>query len=508
MKGLVIIIALLGATAAVASRYTDFGRTAQAGQVDESAIFETRVGDLTISVVENGYLKAKNSESIKPKFRRSGTITWLVEEGSKVEKDDILVEFEKTELQNDIDEHENRLIQYEAELEAAKANRKIQERDNEATIEKAEIKVELAELALERHKDGDAPNEVRKLELAVEKAESAYERAKESFKQVPDLVAEGFMTKIDEEEERINLREAQINVENAKADLELHNTYTTKISLTEKTTALKDAERELANAREKASINLTEKEARVTQAQRQVDTTKQKLVELKKELDDMTVKAPQPGIVHYGDPSRWWDRDRIKVGETVHRGNTLITLPDLSEMQVQLEVHEADIDLVKVGMEVVVTVETHNDKVFSGRVSEVASVASSNGWNSDANNKTFKVIVDLDPFEAELRSGVTAKAEVKVETLDDVVQVPNHAIVAEGGEHFCFVYENGEVAQRPVTIGKNNSHYVQIVEGLSKGEKVLLYDPRERSGVPGADDSGGEEEGGVTSDLAGMNGSA
>src|SRR6185503_20749639 len=131
----------------------------------------------------NGYLTAKDNVKISPKFKGQGTITVLVEEGKTVAPGDILVEFDKTQLEQQISELENSLVQYEIELEAAKANLEIQERDNQATIEKAELALQIARLTLERYELGDAPNELRKFNLATEKAASELDRAKERFQQ-------------------------------------------------------------------------------------------------------------------------------------------------------------------------------------------------------------------------------------------------------------------------------------------------------------------------------------
>ena len=94
----------------------------------------------------------------------------------------------------------------------------------------------------------------------------------------------------------------------------------------------------------------------------------------------------------------------------------------------------------------------------------------------------------------DLRAGVTAKAEIQVETLEDVLQCPIHAIVPESGKHLAFVVKGAEIEEREVKIGKNNAHHVQILEGLSEGEEVLLYDPRSESGAGKA----GEQKNGAT----------
>ena len=479
MKTVWIVVGGLVLTGA-AFRFLGSGSTAvRAEETPAEATSRVRRGDLKITVAETGYLKAKNSVNIQPQFAREGTITWLVKEGKTVEKDETLVEFDKTELQTQIDDLSNNLIQYQTELEAAKAEFEIQKRESTAGVEKAKFELQVANMKLEMHEKGEAPNEERKKALASEKAHSELARARERFDKVPELRKEGFLTKIQEEEERIALREKEIEVENADKDLELYRMYTQPMALQEKQNAVKDAERGLTNAQEKSDISLKEKEARRTSADGKVKSTDARLAKLAKDLGYMTIRAPRPGIAYYGNPAEPWNHDDIKVGNRIHQGNTVITLPDLKEMQVLIQVHEADIDLVKLDQSVVVTLEAVKHRTFGAKVTSIGAVADSNWGNPE--NKTFEVEITMDPIDVELRAGTTAKAEIQVETVPDTLHIPVHAVFAEEGEHFCFVAGSPSYEKRALKIGKNNNHYVQVLEGLADADRVLLYDPRETS---------------------------
>ncbi|MFT7484863.1 MAG: HlyD family secretion protein [Candidatus Paceibacteria bacterium] len=471
--------------------------------VPSSSLFTALRGDLKITVTENGYLKAKNSLNLKPEFERQGTISWLIEEGEEVKEGDVLVEFDKTELEDQINELETSLIQYEMEHEAGEAELGIQERDNETVVEKAELALEIAKLKLERYERGEAPNELRLKDLAVDKAKSEHSRAKVRADQAPALQAEGFMTELQVEDERLALRVAEINLENMAKELELFLEYSRPMEMTQFQTAVKDATREVENATIKAAIRFKQKKAAVTQQQRRVDSTTARIEQLGKELGFMTIVAPQPGLVHYGDPARRWMHEQIKIGNTLRKGNTIITLPDLRVMQVLIQVHEADIDLVTLDMPVLVTIETHKGVTFPAKVTDIATVAASSGWN-DSTNKSFRVEVTMDPIEVQMRAGVTARAEVQVAELTDVLQVPIHAIRPEGDIHYCFVYMDGTPVRREVTVGNNNAHRVEVLSGLEEGDRVLLYDPRESE--IGDDEAEAESEGPAAS-MGAMGGS-
>ena len=477
MKSLLIIIGGIVLGGGTVKFLASGSSHIHAGDIATEATSPVRRGELKIAVSETGYLKAKNSTNIQPQFAREGTITWLVKEGKSVEKDEVLVEFDKTELQTQIDDISNNLIQYRTELEAARAEYEIQKRESAAGVEKAEFELQVAGMKLDLYEKGEAPNELRKKKLAAEKAHSELARAKERFDKVPELRKEGFLTKIQEEEERIAVREKEIEVENADKDLELFQIYTQTMELAQRRNAVKDAQRSLTNAREKADISLKEKEARATSSDGKVKSTEARLAKLQKELGFMTIKAPRAGLVYYGDPAEPWMREEIKLGHRINQGNTVITLPEVKEMQVLIQVHEADIDLLKLEQPVLVTLEAVKDRVFDAKVTRIGAVANSNWGNPE--NKTFEVEITMQPIELELRAGTTAKAEIKVENVQDALQVPIHAVFAEEGQHFCFVAQSPSFEKRSTKIGKNNNNYVQILEGLQEGERVLLYDPRE-----------------------------
>jgi HlyD family secretion protein len=477
MKGTLILIAVVALVAAAFKFSTGGPAAAGDGHARAEAAFTVVRGDLQITVSENGYLKAKNSVNISPQFQRQGVIATLVKEGKQVEKDEILCEFEKTEVQNQKDELSSRLVQQRIELEAARADAEIQARESAAAVEKAEFELEVARKKLEMYELGEAPNELRKLNLAVEKARSELARAEETFAKVPELRAAGFFTKNQEELERIGVSEKRIEVENAQKNLELFEIYKKPMDVAERRNAVKDAERGLTNARAKAEIGTKEREGKVRGIEGGVKSMEANIAQLDRELGFMTIKAPRPGILIYGEPGNSWEHDQVKVGNPIYQGNTLFTIPDLTDMLVMSSIHEGDIDLVKVDQRVLITLEAIKNRTFEGKVTRVATVASSR-WGMGS-GRSFEVEVTMEPVDLELRAGTTAKVEIQVETLKDVLQAPVHAIFAEAGKHYAFLSKGDGYDKREVEIGKHNSHFVELTKGLEAGEHVLLYDPRD-----------------------------
>ncbi len=478
MKKTIIIVSILVVTAILIGLAGTVNSDSGESQTSERSLFTARIQDLDIAVTENGNLKAKNSANIVPQFDREGTIMTLVEEGKEVIEGEVLIVFDKTDIETQIDDLQTRLIQYETELDAAKADLQIQIKDNASTTRKADLALDMSKLELNKYLEGDAPNAYRKAMLAVERAQSEFDRAKEKMAQVPELLAEGFLTQDQSKEEEFRHREAEINLENASTDLELLLKYTKPMDIKKKESDVDEKDRDLQRSKEKAKISIKEKEARVTRHERQVKSTKARLETLRKQAEKMTITAPKPGIVMYGDPARPWEQDQIKVGNRVWSGMTLLTIPDLTEMQCLVQIHEADINKIKENQEVLITVDSEKGESFTGFVSKVAKVATSQGWRSNSSSKSFPVEITMHQAEVELRAGITAKVQINIESLADVLVVPIHSVFNESGKQFCFVQTASEIENRPVTLGRHNEHFVVVEDGLQKGEKVLLFDPR------------------------------
>jgi len=130
-------------------------------------------------------------------------------------------------------------------------------------------------------------------------------------------------------------------------------------------------------------------------------------------------------------------------------------------------------------------------------VSKVGKLAERESRWSGSDIRTFEVIVEMDMDHARqvlaaspnatgqgsrLRPGMSAKAEIDVATLTDVLYVPVYAVDEDRGEHLCYVLEDGQPVLREVEIGLNNPTHVHVKAGLKEGDRVLRYDPKRASG--------------------------
>ncbi len=189
------------------------------------------------------------------------------------------------------------------------------------------------------------------------------------------------------------------------------------------------------------------------------------------------------GIVIYGNPSEPWSRGEIKLGGQIWGGFTLFTIPDLSIMQTQLQIHEADINKVALDQVVTVTMDTYPGLILTGKVTKIASVAGG-GMNDmmrmmGGEVTTFTVEVTFEEVEdITLRPGISAKAEIFIEERTDILYIPIQCVFLEEGIHYCYIMNaNSQPQKTEVKADISNDNYIQITEGLDEGDSVLLYNP-------------------------------
>ena len=481
------VIAVVGAGLAMSA--TVFATAKES--VASSAVYEVARGDLQITLTESGSLVAEKSEKLEPKFDGRATINFLVPEGEEVEKDTVVCRFDAKEAQKALDDLELQLLSAVTAHNAAKTDLEIQQADNITNVEKAKIALHKAEKELERYRDGDAPQEIRKLQIALKEAETNFTKAKKKYEDSLKLMELKYINQTELDDHQITYERTQVQKEEAELAIELHTKYVFPMTMADKQNALDESRRGVETAEKRASSELDKKKVAVTQAEKRVEKLQKSIDDAKEDLANMELKAPAAGIVIYGDPRQPWYRENVKIGGQVHRGYRVITIPVLAVMQVKLAIHEADINKVEPGLVAKVTMETYPGLVLEGKVTKVATIAgSSRPWDSEGDVKKFDVEVTIENKDnLKLKPGISAKVEIQVDTREDALSVPLQCVFLESGKHYVNLQAADGIKRREVEIGTSNDAYVEILAGLDVGDEVLLYNPN----LPAATESRGSE---------------
>ena len=202
------------------------------------------------------------------------------------------------------------------------------------------------------------------------------------------------------------------------------------------------------------------------------------LAKLRVQQAKCRITAPTQGfVVYHTGGGRFWSSDgsgQIKEGASVHERQVLLSLPDTSQMQVVVRVHEAKTDRLSLGQRAKVTVEAMAGQEFSGTVTKIAPLADTqNRWlNPDL--KEYETEITLDPTDQPLKPSVTAYVEILVETVDEKLAVPVQAVYTKGPQRYVFRKNRGEVQYVPVQLGAVGSVWTEVVDGLSPGDQIVL----------------------------------
>ena len=377
-------------------------------KADEDGLYIVKRGNLRITLTERGTFKARNSARVRVGDMRGGAkIEWIIEEGSEVKKGDIVVELEKTEAKNRIEQLESQVIQYESEKKAAITEEIIQEAQNKTDIEKAGLNLEVARVELKKLNEGDIPKKERELELAIEKGESDMKIAARKVAANLELIKEDFVTQDQVERDEIGLKTCANALETAKLNKTLYEVHERPLELKQKSAAVVETERGLERAAQRAEAQLDAKSAKVRQQTLSLQVAQDLLAQQQELLRQMTIASPANGVVLYGDPDRWSRDDEIKIGSTVYRNNVIATIPDPSEMSLTIQIHEADIEKLTEGMAAMITSETHRGRSFDGVVTKIDTVANAGNRWSGGDVKKFKVHVDVVGKNELIRTGTS-----------------------------------------------------------------------------------------------------
>ncbi len=276
----------------------------------------------------------------------------------------------------------------------------------------------------------------------------------------------------------------EAQVEQAKANL-----LSAKANLEKAEAALVDAKRTRDRNKELFSRNLIARsdldtaetnyetsKAQMSAAKSQVAQTEAALKNAQTNLGYTRILSPVDGVVI----SR-----NVDVGQTVaasFQTPTLFTIAqDLTKMQIDTNVDEADIGNIMVGQDVEFTVDAYPDTTFKGRVWQVR-----NAPITIQNVVTYDVVIKVDNTELKLKPGMTANVSIIVATKKDVLKIPNAALRFRPTEKVAalpekkgpgvWIIENNKPKRIKVVTGISDGNYTELVSGEIKERQEVIVE--------------------------------
>lgn len=332
--------------------------------------------------------------------------------------------------------------------------------------------------------DGEAKQKLRKFEDDLQVAKKELGQSTATLEGTRRLFDKGFVTRTDLQRDEIAFENSRLKVQTAETAQDLFLKYEFLKSAEESLSKYAETVREFDKARRQAISKLAQARARLKSAEGQYQVQSRQRKDLHDQLEKCTLRAKKTGLVVYGsgrdDMMYYGDQERIREGATVRERQAIITIPDMTHMAVIVKIHESYIKKVKKGQKVRITVDAFPDKVLTGEVTKVGVLPDSmNRWmNPDL--KVYLTTIAIDSTHDWVKPGMSAKVEILVNRLEDVVYVPVQAISPDDGKHFCYL-AGGD--RREVEIGEFNDEFIEVKSGIKAGDRVLLRAPESGEGA-------------------------
>lgn len=504
------------ASAGVLVLLTSMKKAGTNNSAETLGTFTVRRDDLTITVTESGSVKAQESTDVMCEVEGRGIeISDIVPEGTVVTTEDvangkILCQLNASDLQ---DRHNKEQIDFssaKASYIQAQEAYLIQIKQNESDIAAAKLAVEFGLMDLQNHLGGttskklmdevtldpnanidmaalrdnnlggSASQQLKTFEDAILLARGNLERAIDVNEGTQKLYDANYASELELTGARLDVQRYQIQMESSVEELKLYKLYNFPKQTKQFLSDYYEAKRELDRTFAQTRSELAQALARLESTEASFKLQKDQLTKLERMIAACTMRATSPGIVIYGSSADWWQKrgDPIEVGDSVHKGQKIFTIPNSDVMGVELRVHESSVNLVKPGQKATITVEAYPDIALEGKVLKVAPLPDPpHGW-FDPSVKVYTTQITIDGAHDILKPGMSAKVEVLIEQLKNVLIIPIQVVANREGKKICYVATPQGSKQRQVQTGSFNDTYVHIISGLEAGEQVLLIPPR------------------------------
>jgi multidrug resistance efflux pump len=210
----------------------------------------------------------------------------------------------------------------------------------------------------------------------------------------------------------------------------------------------------------------------VTRLRRNRDQIRARIMAIRDDLEALQIRATSHGTVLYEHAPLTWNSGenprKFQVGDQVYPGNVVMSVPDLSEMEVRVAISEVDGALVRPGMAARVTPDALPDQTFPGTLASVREVAERPRRLS--NVRVFTGTVSLARTDPRImKPGMSVKVEI-VRDEHRGLLVPRNALVAEGGR---FSVRHAARGATEVKVVARNA-VAALVEGLAEGDQIEL----------------------------------
>jgi HlyD family secretion protein len=362
------------------------------------------------TIRERGAVESVRLTEIRCQVAGGSTLLFLAEEGKRVEKGDLLVELDDALLREQLAAAEIQFKKSQAELDRRKFELRGLRREHEARQRLAEMEARAADLARKRELDDGG-----EWAMQLSAANSELAIAKQRLKVAQDVLENapgnrGGKSVVDLRLMVFEARETMKVAESRKRFLEQHDReYRT--ALLDLAVAKKQLQVLRIQTEAESAIRLSESELQAVQAS--CEQVQLQLANIKRQIENCKLVAPQAGLVMHprANTGRTNRTAVLEEGAQVRERQTLILLPDMTDLRLRVFVNESRISRVAVGQPATIRCDAFPDREWSGKVTHISDQPEPSSWFAP-DIKRYAVFVSIEGPTEQLKIGLTALVEI------------------------------------------------------------------------------------------------
>ncbi len=158
---------------------------------------------------------------------------------------------------------------------------------------------------------------------------------------------------------------------------------------------------------------------------------------------------------------------RVSPGTLIEPNDPIITLDDVSVVKLDFQIPERNLSNVRVGQEITARTDAFPDRIFFGTVVSIDT-------RVDSVTRAVGVRAAISNHDGALKPGIFLLVELGIDERSDAVLIPEQAVVSDGTANYVYVVTDGEAIRRPIVLGERLPGEVEILEGVTSGEAVII----------------------------------
>lgn len=467
----------------------------------------------------------------------STTIRWVIDDGTQVRKGDKLVQLDDSNLYEQLKTQRIAVDTTYANLVQAEKNYEIVESQNRSDIETAKLSLELATIDLEKFQKGEFIQQIQEIEgrLMIARSDLAMWEERSAWSARMSKPGRQYVTMSQSQSDEARMKSARIALSKVEEERRVLKDYTGPRTSKDLQGKIDEARRALDRVNAQAKAKEVQGDADRKAKRSIYEQEAGRFEDIEEEIRKCLITAPQSGLVVYymSEQSRFGSGSQqsiIAQGEPVREGQKLMRIPDLGKMVVNTRIHEAmisrvrgekwrktgfsegvqagllfahgpfarlagqkafdgirdefidqhrDIELHKIahGQPAQIRIDAFPDRLLSGEVKTVATVASQQDWLS-ADVKVYQALVAVNESLPDLKPGMSAEVTILTDSArDNCLTIPVQAILGSadmGNKRRVYVQTPEGPEPREAVIGISNDRMAEVVSGIEEGEQVVV----------------------------------